>query len=224
LTFIVASISPEHFAVSVSKVALVVSLKNVAISPSEDTIPPFFVILILTLVLVRDTRGTFPETLTGAKAVGKVTLEVALVFPVILPVTTGCPVLEKPLVNISVHKLLNTLPMLKGIFILALVSIAIFSHKHSVPLRFADSPFSHICLSVQALPESFSLFDAIIPFSFVHLFLGVSELSSAVRFVVVVVTVVGRTVWESLKSYARFFVIIPLPLINSFLFAAFFGE
>jgi hypothetical protein len=52
LTFVVTSIGPEHFAIAVSEIAFVISLEDVAIGPCEDAITPFFVVLVLTLVLV----------------------------------------------------------------------------------------------------------------------------------------------------------------------------
>lgn len=145
--FIVVTIFPVHLSITVSQVCLIVSFENITVSPCENSIAPFFIILILTLILVTVSRTLLPKTLTLSKTIRKVSFEITFIFPIVISISMRLIILKESFVKISIYKSLNTFPMFQCILKFSFVPVTVLVNKYPITIRFAVDPLTHVSLT-----------------------------------------------------------------------------
>lgn len=215
IALVAAAIDPVHLSVTVPEVSSVVALIEVSVCPCEDAITPLLIRLVLPLVFVAVPGPPFPQALPGPESVLEVPFEVAFVLPIVLTETPRPVVLVKPLINVSIHELLDPLSVLHRVLELPLVPVALFIHEYPVAFQLPLVPLPNVSLSSAALPETLPLLNSTRPLPLVSLPLPIGELSPSFGFVLLVEAVIDRPIHQPLKAQPVLLIVLPLPLENS---------
>ena len=83
IAFITCSIGPVHFAVAISWIGLVVTLVDIAWSPSKFPISWFSITLIISLILIRISNSSLPQTFAVSQTIQEVAFEIAAIKPIV---------------------------------------------------------------------------------------------------------------------------------------------
>ena len=87
ISFIITSIFPEHLAVAISHIELIVSFVDIAAGPGKNSITVFFVVSVATLIMIIVAWTSSPDSLTLPQSIHKISFEKAAIKPEILSIS-----------------------------------------------------------------------------------------------------------------------------------------
>lgn len=154
LSPVITAIHPVHLPKSISEVCLVISFVDVAAGPGKNPIAPFLIVSVAPVVPVAVTHALLPNSLTVAKTVDEVTLKIAPVVPVVLPVARRLAIEIISLVYVSIRKTLNSLAVFEALLELPLIGIPVEPGVNAVSLWLAKSPFSLVGVAAMSPPHA----------------------------------------------------------------------
>lgn len=211
LTFVHATISPQHLTVALSLVLLVISFIDVARCPGENAFAVLLVLLIFTLVCVAglDVSGATPFTPTVFFAFEEVTCVDLTSGPNVLAFALGFTVEVIARVYIPICKGVCALAMLQAHIPLTFISVSVRPVMDTISMCFGRGPLTYIGVILYTLPDAVALFDSLVPLSIIHLaiFPGVNTLS--VGLTILELAEVSVPIWVALKSLAVAQIVLP---------------
>lgn len=149
-----ASVLPVHLAVATSHVVLIVALVEVATSPRIYSVPVFFIVLELALVLVAAAGSSLPQAVATPQAIAEVAFVVLAVRPIKLAESIEFSLAVLAFVEVSVVEMLHALTIFDEIDKAALITTALRFSKHSEAIGLAFSPLSYVRVSFVVPPHA----------------------------------------------------------------------
>lgn len=103
------------------KIRLIVTFILVSWRPGKLTVAPFFVILVLSFILVHVPNSSLPQAFAFPEAIHEESLEIASVLPVVATLSWRLAIGVFASIHVSIRKFLHAKTVLQRVFELTLV-------------------------------------------------------------------------------------------------------
>jgi hypothetical protein len=215
ISFVVTSISPIHFPIPIANIAFVVTLIDISTDPGIDAISPFFIVIVVTLVMICVPDPFLPQAMTISQTINELSFEKTSIVPVILSITRGLSVLILAFIHVAIGKSLDSLTMFQTFLELTFIGISVGKSMNAITLRFSKFPFSFVAISFLPSPHSWSVFESIQPLPIISFSVMPDVSAGSWRFPLKIVPLVVAAIGELLSSHAFFLILEPLTFIQS---------
>lgn len=186
VTLILGAIDPVHFSISVPSILDIAAYVIVTTFPVELSVPMFFVVEIVTRVLVAFWIRflLFPFAFTVFHSLLEFAYVLSTGLPFVDAVTIRFAIQILPGVLVLVCEVVCTLTILERSRPLSLVLVAVCPLMYSISPDFVVTPLTHVRVIEEAFPDTEAVFAALDPFTVVRFSMVPSIMTFPVRLVV----------------------------------------
>lgn len=215
LSLVPTTITPVHLTETMSHIFRICTFVYISTWPAEYPIALFFILPVLTLVLISISCSFFPHTMTIPHPHLEITFKITSIRPEILSIPMRLAIHVLTFIQITICKLLSAFSLFQTLFKIPLIPIPINPNMNTISISFTHPPLPYITIPLGSLPHPTPMFQSVNPFSLIKLTIRPTIFTYSLWFAINIHTCIYTSVWKLLVPFSLLVITLPGALIDA---------